>query len=211
MTTHPDDILAAEYVLGVLEADARATVETRMARDPAFADAVARWQDRLSPLDAAYAPVDPPAALKSRIAARLFPEPPRRRFGWFAALAGGAVAAALLAGVLVWQGPPAPALQAGLQAEGAPVAFAARLDGAVLTVTRSAGAAAPAGQDYQLWRIGADGVPQSLGLLRGAETRLPGDGLAAGLVLAVSVEPAGGAPGPLPTGPVILTAALQAP
>lgn len=211
MTTHPDDILAAEYVLGVLEADARAAVETRMARDPAFAEAVARWQDRLAPLDAAYVPVDPPAALQARIAARLFPAPPRRQSGWFAALAGGAVAAALLAGVLVWQGPPAPDLQAGLQAEGTPVAFAARLDGAVLTVTRSAGGAAPTGQDYQLWHIEADGVPQSLGLLQGAETRLPGEGLAAGLVLAVSVEPAGGSPGPLPTGPVILTAALQAP
>ena len=211
MTTHPDDILAAEYVLGVLEADARAAVETRIARDPAFADAVVRWQARLSPLDAAYVPVEPPSGMQARIEARLFPAAPRRRFNWLAGLAGAAVAAMLVVGVLVWQGPPDPALQAGLQADGAPVAFAVRLDDRLLTVTRSAGQAAPPGQDYQLWRIGADGVPRSLGLLSGPETRLSGEGLVAGLVLAVSVEPVGGAPGPLPTGPVILTAVMQAP
>jgi anti-sigma-K factor RskA len=211
MTPDPDDALAAEYALGVLDSAERAAAEARMTRDPAFAAAVAAWQARLSPLNAAYAEVPPPPALQARIAARLFPAPPRRRFGWLAGLAGAALAGLVVAGLLVWQGPPAPALQAGLVAPGAPVAFSARLDGAVLTVTRRAGGAAPPGQDYQLWRIGPDGVPQSLGLLRGGETRLPGDGLAAGLVLAVSVEPAGGAPGPLPTGPVILTAALQVP
>lgn len=211
MTPHPDDALAGEYVLGVLDAAERAEAEARMARDPGFAAAVAAWETRLSPLNAGYAEVKPPPALQGRIAARLFPAAPQRRVAWWAGLAGAAAAATLLAGVLVWQGPPAPALQAGLAAPGAPVAFAARLDGTVLTVTRSAGGAAPAGQDYQLWRIGADGVPQSLGLLRGGETRLAGEGLAAGLVLAVSVEPEGGAPGPLPTGPVILTAALQVP
>jgi anti-sigma-K factor RskA len=209
----PDDTLAAEYALGVLDAPDRAAAEARIARDPAFAEAVARWHDRLAPLNAAYPEVAPPAPLRARIEARLFPAPPRRRLGWWGAVAGAAVAALLLVGVLALQGPApvTPRLQAALQDDTAPVAFAATWDGAALRITRTAGAPAPAGRDYQLWLIGPSGVPESLGLLATAETRLPRPDLAPGLVLAVSLEPAGGAPGPAPTGPVLLTAALSPP
>lgn len=42
--------LAAEYVLGTLDAGERAVAERDMARDPGFADLVAGWERRLSPL-----------------------------------------------------------------------------------------------------------------------------------------------------------------
>lgn len=213
--TLPDaeDLLAAEYALGVLDAADRAAAEARIARDPAFAAAVARWQAHFAPLDAAYPEVPPPARLRAATEARLFPARAgwRRRVLW-GGLGGLALAASLLAAVLLWAPPaPAPRLQAQLQAAEAPVAFAAAWDGRALRLTRTAGGAAPPGRDYQLWQIGASGVPESLGLIAGANLVLPLADLAAGTVLAVSLEPAGGAPGPAPTGPVILAAPLSAP
>ncbi|MGJ3264583.1 MAG: anti-sigma factor [Salinarimonas sp.] len=66
-----DDALAGEYVLGTLRGTDRAAFEARLAREPALADAVAAWQERLAPLTEAVAPVAPPADLFARIEARL--------------------------------------------------------------------------------------------------------------------------------------------
>jgi anti-sigma-K factor RskA len=88
------------------------------------------------------------------------------------------------------------------------VAFAAVLDGDTLEVARE-GAAAEAGRDYELWAIGGDGVPRSLGLLRGAQTVLTSDLLVPGVTLAVSLEPLGGSPAAGPTGPVLAAAVLD--
>lgn len=45
-----DELLAAEYALGVLEGANRATAEQRMARERGFARRVAEWEQRLAPL-----------------------------------------------------------------------------------------------------------------------------------------------------------------
>ena len=67
----------------------------------------------------------------------------------------------------------------------------------------------------ELWVIPADGHPRSLGLLSQAR---PGwraapaqaaHALRPGVTLAVSLEPVGGSPTGLPTGPVILTGKLD--
>ena len=65
------DQLAAEYVLGTLSLEERAGAEALLASDPAFAAAVARWQDRLAPLDDATPPVAPSASLWRRIEAAI--------------------------------------------------------------------------------------------------------------------------------------------
>ncbi|NNF66483.1 MAG: hypothetical protein HKM98_03135, partial [Gammaproteobacteria bacterium] len=71
--------------------------------------------------------------------------------------------------------------------------------------------------DYELWILRDDGVPVSLGLLpQTGEASLTldddaVDALQRGSVLAVSLEPPGGSPEPVPTGPVLFTAALLAP
>lgn len=81
---------------------------------------------------------------------------------------------------------------------------------------RTAPAPQPA-NDYQLWILRDDGVPVSLGLLpqTGSATLALDadavDALSNGSTLAVSLEPAGGSPEPVPTGPVLYTAALLAP
>lgn len=60
-------MLAGEYVLGTLPAEARETVTRRVATDPALQQAVADWEARLLPLTQLADPVAPPAALWARI------------------------------------------------------------------------------------------------------------------------------------------------
>lgn len=197
-----DDALAAEYVLGVLDgADWRAAAE-RAQVDGRFAERVAAWEARLSGLNAEF-PELPAPDLLPQIEARLFPaRAKQRRFVW-PWLASAAVAASVAFAVLIWPTQPTP-VQVRLSGESAQ--FEASYSAGSLEFTLAV-AAAGQGQDYQLWAIGADGVPRSLGLLRGPVTRVAAD-LPAGITLAVSLEPEGGAPGPLPTGPVLATGVL---
>jgi len=71
-TINPADggnLVAAEYVLGVLGAEERREVERRLAQDPALATEVAFWEERLGGLADAVAPVAPPPHTWSRIEA----------------------------------------------------------------------------------------------------------------------------------------------
>ena len=65
------EALAAEYVLGLLDADERRIAESRLGSDPAFAADVARWWERLSPLLEAEPGELPSADLWRRIEAAL--------------------------------------------------------------------------------------------------------------------------------------------
>ncbi|WP_165814408.1 anti-sigma factor [Pararhodobacter oceanensis] len=197
-----DDLLAAEYVLGVLTgADWRAAAE-RAQVDGAFAALVAQWEERLAGLNEAYAAV-PAADLMPQIEARLFPAPTRARRRWFTGFAAAALSASVVLAVVLWPQAPAPVQ---VQLVGEDARFVADYDGAALEFALALDAAGE-GRDYELWAIGDDGVPRSLGLLRGPVTRVEAE-LLAGVTLAVSLEPAGGAPGDLPTGPVLATAVL---
>jgi Uncharacterized protein conserved in bacteria len=201
-----DDLLAAEYVLGVLPAPERQAVARRAELDGALQTRIAAWEGRLALLNAAYEDGPVPETLYPRIEAALFgdrPAPARRGLGWLW-ITGTLVAAVLALAVLIWPQPEPAALLARL--DGGALVFEARFDGTNLQIDRS-GPVAEAGQDYQLWAIGSDGVPHSLGLLRGDSQSLAAD-LAEGVTLAVSLEPEGGSPGELPTGPVLAAAPL---
>lgn len=54
------EALAGEYVIGTLSATERAEADTRLSHDADFAAAVARWRDRLAPLDESVEDVTPP-------------------------------------------------------------------------------------------------------------------------------------------------------
>lgn len=231
LTPEEDDIaLAGEYVLGVQDAAERAATERRIKADPAFARLVARWETDFATLNGGF-PEVPAPDLMPRIEARLFgaPDTPTRQArrqgrragpGWWGRFLGGAVAAAALAALLLAalprqaptppEGPAGPVLTATLTAEGQPLLWQARWDGATLTLQREAGAAPPAGQAHELWLIVGEAAPVSLGLLEAAETRHPLADLPAGAVLAVSLEPAGGSPSGAPTGPVLAAGQLSA-
>src|SRR5579859_8199591 len=59
--------LAAEYVLGTLDGDERAQVETMMSVDQDFKALVESWERRLGELHAMVASVEPPEAVWGKI------------------------------------------------------------------------------------------------------------------------------------------------
>ncbi len=226
-----DDVLAAEYVLGLLNADEAAAFETLMANDPAARAEYARWAEDFAGLTGDIAPVAPPAALLDQIRAAAFgtaateaPDPapkpaPRRswmeRLGLLPAVGGGLIAAMIaLWGINIFVGPildpPATArvvLASADQQLQVEVGYVE--DSAVLQVTRLAGAA-PAGQVLELWVIQGDSAPVSLGILPDdsgemviADYKL---GLLRGAQCAISVEPPGGSTTGAPTGEILAVA-----
>jgi anti-sigma-K factor RskA len=215
------ELLAAEYALGVLSGAERAAAEQRVARDPGFARLVAEWEQRLAPWVAEIASVVPPPQVWDRIVGAL-PPPPQNRGLWQSlafwrglSLATGALAAACLAaliylGALTQQQP----LVATIEGDGHRH-FVATIDSKRGTVAVVPAAfSADATRVPELWLIPADGKPRPVGLLRADQTvtlTLPAElaALAKGdAVLAVSLEPPGGSTTGLPTGPVIATGKL---
>jgi anti-sigma-K factor RskA len=199
-----DDVLAAEYVLGVLALPDRLAAEKRIAQDAAFAAQVAAWESRLAGLNDAYPETAPPPDMLDRIEARLFPAPPaparRSLFGW---LAGALTAAIAVVAVIVLLPLTQPAPLVAVLGDSPTLRFEARFADGALTVTRVAGTPAPEGQVQELWLIAPDAAPVSLGLLATAELEVPYPEAPAGWTLAVSLEPAGGSPTGAPTGPVV--------
>jgi anti-sigma-K factor RskA len=233
------DILAAEYVLGSMAGAQRTEFEQRIERDARAKAAVAKWADRLAPLSGAlsYPPV--PDALWRRIESQIrpgarAPRPQRASQGWRTFIGPrnrtlvwgglGALAAALVVMVLVFSPrtamiqPPAQLLAHAqfLGEAGAPryrVQVAA--DGASIYAAPD-GPAPPPDRVHELWVLEPGGTPHSLGLLRPDRPVLldTPEGvapfLAAGAIVAISLEPAGGSPLDRPSGPVLIATTLAA-
>ena len=66
------DLTSAEYVLGLLNADARRAAQGRLENNPAFAADVALWEAHFSPWLESIAPVMAPASLWPRIRTTLW-------------------------------------------------------------------------------------------------------------------------------------------
>jgi anti-sigma-K factor RskA len=107
-------------------------------------------------------------------------------------------------------------LVAMMEAQGSPAKLVATYDPAsrILLVAPAAGVSVAPGHSHQLWLIPADGKPRPMGLFEpGAPRRMavPPAMLAemkADVTLALSVEPAGGSPTGLPTGPILASGKL---
>lgn len=90
-------------------------------------------------------------------------------------------------------------------------------DSAELVVRTVSDVEAEPDNDYELWALTEAGVPVSLGLLpQSGQSAVPLNAavlaaIADSSTLAVSLEPQGGSPEPVPTGPVLYTAALLTP
>ncbi|MGP7794991.1 anti-sigma factor [Sphingomonas sp. CLY1604] len=155
----------------------------------------------------------------------------QRAARWRGVAIGAAMAACLLLAVtatLLLRPPPAPVrvpvpvpvaapppLLAAIVPSGGGAPIAAAYDRTAGTVRIAGAVAAPAGRVAELWAIRGAEPPRSLGLLptagaaRIAVSPALRPVLAADTVLAVSIEPAGGSPTGLPTGPVVATGKLS--
>ncbi|WP_149586907.1 anti-sigma factor [Tabrizicola flagellatus] len=206
-----DDALAAEYVLGVLDLAERAEAEARIRRDPGFAARVGDWEARMAGLNDDFAEAPAPD-LMPKIEARLFPQAPAPArqgrgfsFGWFA---GAALAAVLVLATVATLAPPRPEPVATLATADRRLSYQITHFGGTLQVARVAGVPAVPGQVHQLWIIAPGASPVSLGLLEDKPLVIDYPVPPPGFIFAVSIEPEGGSPTGLPTGPVILTATV---
>jgi anti-sigma-K factor RskA len=221
ITGEDGNSLAAEYVLGVLDAGQRRAAEQRLARDPAFAREVAFWEERLGGLATEVRPVTSPEHVWRRIDAALS-QRTRPAHLWnslmfwrWSALASAALAAASLAVVYVAVvGSPRAPLVATLDAGGR-TGFLATIEPGRNAITIVPASLTNADQQaLELWLIAPGDQPRSLGLIQaGRPVRITVPAALAGRVtanaaLAVSLEPPGGSPTGAPTGPVIASGTL---
>ena len=226
-----DDLLAAEYVLGVLPADERQIASGRIGAEAGFARLVDSWEVHLSPMAAAYAEVEPPATIKPAIDRRLFSSTaasttaaPSGSLWASLAFWRGLTAATLAALVLYIAVPyvrtpvvvPQERLVASLAADGSDVKYLVVYDAGRRDVGLSlVSGERAAGKDFELWMIEGKNAPVSMGVIpAGQVAHIPvtpavQQKLAQGAVLAVSVEPTGGSPTGQPTGPVVAAGDLK--
>lgn len=196
----PDDNLqAGEFVIGTLPLAERMAFEARLKLEPALMRMVTAWENHFEGLNDGYADVPAPDLMPA-IEARLFPVAPRpRRLPFWSGLLGGLVAAGIVIAVTLQflPGPQpvsAPDLVATLAGEGQAVVFTASYDieTAELTITQTAGLPPAEGKDYELWVIGASGVPVAVGVMPGPSGVMTLPELKPDFVLAISLEAKGG-------------------
>ncbi len=222
------DALAAQYVLGTLRGRARARFSRLLASDRGLADTVTRWEERLLPFSETLPPVLPPARVWQQILARIRngrspAEAPVSVWGNLAfwrglTLAGFATALAL---AIVLLSPPVErpeqtlvAVLAGQDAKPVMIASVDRT-GRKLRVKPLAPVELAPDRALELWALPQVGNPRSLGLISPsgvAQIALAGPAetaLAQVPALAVSLEPRGGSPTGLPTGPVLYSGPIQ--
>ena len=221
------DELAAQYALGTLRGPARARFARAMRTDPAVADAAREWENRFAALASALPGVTPPPRVWTAVATRLGLNAATRPaaswwqgIGFWRSFALASFAAAVVLSILTVMGPPAAPTErvvvvlAGSDARPALIATGARGD-PVLTLKPVSDVSPGPGRAFELWALPDGGAPRSLGVIpQGGVIRLPLSQPARDLLdrvptLAVSVEPAGGSPTGLPTGPVLYTGRVE--
>ncbi len=240
MNTSGDDDMPelryAEYVLGVLDADARAAVARELETSAEAAVAVSLWQRRLTPLAERIAPMEPAPYIWTRILAALRPDAPDRRASgpglWYdlrlwrwLGIGAGVTAIALAVMLIMPLGGRRPPAAGGLEYMAATIQQTNGITGWTATMDLHRGrmvvipatpAALASGRAAELWLIPAGQRPIPVGMIaRDAPTTIalaPATLARLGptATLAVSEEPIGGSRTGAPTGPVIAKGAIGA-
>jgi anti-sigma-K factor RskA len=232
------DLLAAEYVLRLLDAEERMEAQRRLGSDPAFAQSVADWEERFAPLLSAIAPEQPPEHVWTALEARIttgggeggnnIVALRRRLKVWRGYSLATTAVAASLALVLAYQTSRPPAVApappraeaatfvASLASDDNPARLVVSWEASTQSLVVAPAVLDPAaGHDHQLWLIADGGTPQSLGLVNARQPQrlvIPLKllrELGENASVALSVEPTGGSPTGLPTGPVIAAGQLH--
>ena len=225
----PDDVLAGEFVLGVLDTVQHRAAQARVESDRAFALRVAEWERRLGPWLADIEPVEAPEQVWARVCLRLgWNEGARAPSGFWQSLGfwraatvlSTVVAVAAIAWTLQIAHPPESGAKPVIPLahdDGTP-GWLASVDSSHGTVLMVPVPSVPdsQGRVTELWLIPAGKAPRSLGLVsinKSYTVTVPEDvraALVAGSVLAVTLEPATGVPHAAPSGPIIAKGAIQA-
>jgi len=225
-----DDTLAAEYVLGVLDLKDRQEVERRLQSEQDFASLVQGWENRFADLNDDIDAVEPPDHVKQAIGNQLFSstensiDPPNSFFwqtmGFWKGLSFIAVLLAVLFGYLAFNKP-------GPQEDG--VSYIASLsskdnDHSYVTlfneqtgefIVRHISGTPPADKDLELWLIVEGEKPVSIGLVGYEDNKKPTipqqyiQEFGKGILLAITVEPKGGSPEGVATGPIVAAGQLK--
>jgi anti-sigma-K factor RskA len=217
------DLLSGKYVLGVLKGAARARYEALARSRPDYEEMTLWWQNRLHLIADTVPAVKPKKRVWLNIESRLFNAGQSRAINWWRNLALTtsllSVALSVFIATELLKTPSTPVspmpttiamLADSSTQEGWIVSFSRNADGeAAIKATALAALEKKDDHSFELWLLPADqSPPVSLGLL-------PQDGSAQLIVkedivdellvggLAVSLEPLGGSPTSLPTGPVL--------
>ncbi len=220
------DRLAAAYVLGTLHGGARRRLEALARESLSVQQAIWRWERRINPMADSVAPVQPRTEVwgyieqKIQSGSKHEPRVGQRLLPWRALSAALGLAVLVLLIPLFQPGAPqlvSEQLALIQDSEQQPLwVVSVDLDAGLI---RSRAINAPAREVdrvFQLWMLPAEGDPQSFGLLPVAGGDRAQFELSPAIVallqsskgLAVSIEPAGGSPTGLPTGPVVYTAPI---
>ncbi len=218
-----DNMLAAEYALGVLQGDARQAFARRLEQDAALAAAVRQWDEHFVGMADDIAAVAPPRQVELALEKRLFGQDAQAKpslwnsLGFWRGLAIASLAAIVAVGAWNVRSPTESAgngLVAQVAGDAKAVTLVAYYDAAKgeLRLNRTAGTAA-SGRSFELWLIAGQDAPVSLGLLPAdangrfvvpvnLRSKLKGG------TLAISDEPQGGSTTGAPTGAVLATGQL---
>lgn len=234
-----DELLAAEYALGLLEGEGLLAARGRLARDLEFAAKVAGWEGRLAPLLDEVAGAEPSADLWRRIDAEIevrdtapqgsnVVELGRQltRWKWAAGISSAAAAVALAWLAFTPSTAPGPApvaqlasapLVASIPIADTPLRLGVTyLPGSQEMLVSASGLSADGVHDHELWLVPGDGSAlQSLGVVVPGEERriaLPEEvtrNMTDGAQLLLTREPLGGKPPDRDAGPVVAEGNLR--
>lgn len=230
-----DELLAAEYALGLLEGEALLAARGRVAREPALADAVAKWEDRLAPMLDEVAGATPSSDVWQRIDNAIDAMENQtdggnvvdlnaqvKRWKWATGISSAAAAIALaFLAIPTSPDPIAPATEAPLMASipigDTPLRLGVTyLPASEEMLVSASGLSADGVHDHELWLVPGDGSAlQSLGVVVPGEERrvaLPDDitrNMADGAQLLLTREPLGGKPADQDAGPVVAEGNFQ--
>ncbi|HEV2546860.1 MAG TPA: anti-sigma factor [Stellaceae bacterium] len=216
------DIVAGEYVAGVLDAEAAREVETALAGNGELREMVAAWERRLHPLTRLADEAEPPPDLWERIAVRLdagaapashSAQKTLALWRW-STVAAAAVAAALALYIALAPPKAGPSLVAVMHPpQGDELVWVATASGDGLRLRPVAAASPPPDRAFELWAIAPNSKPQSLGVVptQGRfDLAVDPSVVRSGTTLALSVEPKTGSPTGQPTGAVVFIGTLVA-
>jgi len=206
------DAVCGEYVVGTLRGAARRRFERALREEPLVAQRLRHWQGNFTPRSTPMIEVPPSPQVWKRLEKTLGfrrARSPWFRRGWAIAVVATLV---IVVGLQLARQEADGVLIAELAGKTATVSAHLSRDGRTLVLHSDRPVIAGPAQSYELWLLTPEGGVMSLAVLGSLDARFEVPERHRGRLrgqLAVSVEPAGGAPGGKPTGPVILAGPIR--